>query len=391
MKIALLNLLRVNNAYGGTEKVFFDMANNLSRLGHEVVAIAHDTHQGHPCFPIDAEVKYINCTVDLFTNIRSQILRRVLPLFKHGKERVKTKIFQKYVPRAANIKAAIEQEQPDVIITFQAVATFLATEIIETKIPVISMFHIDPGNFDSNEALVFKKSLRKSKVIQVLMPEYIEKLAKALSPYPNIISIPNIVPQYKKSSDCTHPIIINIARLSRGQKRQHLLIEAFNLLKHDFPNWTVELWGETGEHPRYTYELKQLIFKYNLQNHIKICGTTRNVSSKNQYASIFCFPSSIEGMPLAMTEAMSMGLPVVGCKACPSVNTIVRHGKNGFLCDDTPEDIAAHLRILMSDIELRQKMGQQAREDMKQYSPEIIWKRWDDLLKKVHAGEPIVD
>ena len=78
-------------------------------------------------------------------------------------------------------------------------------------------------------------------------------------------------------------------------------------------------------------------------------------------------------------------------KACPSVNTIVRHGENGFLCDDTPEDIAAHLRILMSDIELRQKMGQQAREDMKQYSPEIIWKRWDDLLKKVHAGEPIVD
>ena len=253
------------------------------------------------------------------------------------------------------------------------------------------MLHMDPGRFDSREELMLRQSLKKSKVIQVLMPEYIEKLAKALSPYPNIISIPNIVPQYKKSSDCTQPIIINIARLSRGQKRQHLLIEAFNLLKHDFPNWAVELWGETGEHPRYTYELKQLIFKYNLQNHIKICGTTRNVSSKNQSASIFCFPSSIEGMPLAMTEAMSMGLPVVGCKACPSVNTIVRHGENGFLCDDTPEDIAAHLRILMSDVELRQKMGQQAREDMKQYSPEIIWKRWDDLLKKVHAGEPIVD
>ena len=124
---------------------------------------------------------------------------------------------------------------------------------------------------------------------------------------------------------------------------------------------------------------------------MKICGATRDVPTKLNAASIFCFPSESEGMPLAMTEAMSMGLPVVGCKACPSVNTIVRHGENGFLCDDTPEDIAAHLRILMSDVELRQKMGQQAREDMKQYSPEIIWKRWDDLLKKVHAGEPIVD
>ena len=84
-----------------------------------------------------------------------------------------------------------------------------------------------------------------------------------------------------------------------------------------------------------------------------------------------------------------MGLPIVGCKCCPSVNTIIHHGKNDFLCDDTSEDIAAHLRILMSDTELRKKMGQQAREDMKQYAPEVIWKRWDELLKKIHAGEPI--
>ena len=64
MKIALLNLGRINNAYGGTEKVFFDMANNLSRLGHHVIAIVHDTHSGAPCFPIDEAVKYINCKGD---------------------------------------------------------------------------------------------------------------------------------------------------------------------------------------------------------------------------------------------------------------------------------------------------------------------------------------
>ncbi len=46
MKIALLNLGRINNAFGGTEKVFFDMANNLSRLGHDVSTIVHDTHSG---------------------------------------------------------------------------------------------------------------------------------------------------------------------------------------------------------------------------------------------------------------------------------------------------------------------------------------------------------
>lgn len=391
MKIALLNLLRVNNAYGGTEKVFFDMANNLSRLGHDVIAIAHDTHPGQPSFPIEAKVKYINCKVDLITNLRSQFLRRLVPLLTPKKERIKAKIYQKYVPRATKIKHVIDQEKPEIIITFQAVATFLLTEIIKTNIPVISMFHMDPGRLDSPESMIFHQALKKSQVIQVLMPEYIDKIKVALPSYTRVISIPNIVPHYENHSDCTNHVIINVARLCRGQKRQHLIIEAFNLLKLDFPTWTVELWGETGEHPRYTNELKQLIKKYHLENQIKICGTTNDVCSKHLHASIFCFPSSIEGMPLAMTEAMSMGLPIVGCKCCPSVNTIIHHGKNGFLCDDTSEDIAAHLRILMSDTELRQKMGQQAREDMKQYAPEVIWKRWDELLKKVHAGEPIVE
>ena len=390
MKIALLNLGRINNAYGGTEKVFFDMANNLSRLGHHVIAIVHDTHLVAPCFPIDEAVKYINCKVDPWTNIQSQLLRRILPVFQTKTKRINTKLFQKYLPRAKKIKQVLDEEKPDVLVTFQALATYVVIDMIKTTIPVITMFHVNPGCFDSDESKLYHSALLKSAAIQVLMPEFAQNL-KSLFSIPNIVTLPNIVPQNVHYSLLKNPVIINVARLCRTPKRQHLIVEAFNLLKDDFPNWSVELWGETKEHPGFAQELNLLIRKYKLQDRVKICGATRDVPTKLNAASIFCFPSESEGMPLAMTEAMSMGLPVVGCKACPSVNTIVRHGENGFLCDDTPEDIAAHLRILMSDIELRQKMGQQAREDMKQYSPEIIWKRWDDLLKKVHAGEPIVD
>ena len=209
MKIALLNLLRVNNAYGGTEKVFFDMANNLSRLGHDVIAIAHDTHPGQPSFPIEAKVKYINCKVDLITNLRSQFLRRLVPLLTPKKERIKAKIYQKYVPRATKIKHVLDQEKPEIIITFQAVATFLLTEIIKTNIPVISMFHMDPGSLDSPESMIFHQALKKSQVIQVLMPEYIDKIKVALPSYTRVISIPNIVPHYENHSDCTNHVIIN--------------------------------------------------------------------------------------------------------------------------------------------------------------------------------------
>lgn len=390
MKIALLNLGRINNAYGGTEKVFFDMANNLSRLGHHVIAIVHDTHPGAPCFPIDEAVKYINCKVDPWTNIQSQLLRRILPVFQPKTERISTKIIHKYLPRAKKIEQVLDIERPDVIVTFQALATYVVIDMIKTTIPVITMFHVNPGNLDSDDSKLYHSALLKSAAIQVLMPEFAQNL-KSLFAIPNIVTIPNIVPQNNLYSTLTRPVIINVARLCRFPKRQHLLIEAFNLLKDDFPEWTVELWGESTEHPRYALELSLLIQKYHLQNRIKLCGPSKDILSKLLSASVFCFPSANEAFGLAMTEAMSMGLPAIGCKQCTGVNSLIHHGENGFLCDDTPEDIASHLRLLMSDIELRQKMGQQAREDMKQYSPEIIWKRWDDLLKKVHAGEPIVD
>lgn len=48
MKILLLNLWRVIESKGGTEKVFFDMGNNLSARGYEVIAVAMDNKDGNP-------------------------------------------------------------------------------------------------------------------------------------------------------------------------------------------------------------------------------------------------------------------------------------------------------------------------------------------------------
>lgn len=391
MKIALLNFGRVNNAFGGAEKVFFDMANNLNNFGHTVTAIVHDSHSGMPVFPIDEQVHYYNCRLSFVDNIKSHLLRAILPVFYSKNQKLKVRVDNKFRPRSLNVQNILDKENPDIIITFHPNETYFIKEYIKTEAKVVSMFHIDPRRFDNREYRLYYSHLNESNLIQVLMPEYVAPLRKMLNRYDNIIVIPNLVPQYNLQSTLTNPVIIDVARLCSHQKRQHLIIEAFHLLKKDFSHWRVELWGDKTEKPKYTAKLASLIRKYDLENHVQICGSSKEVLDKLENASIFCFPSAYEGMPLAMMEAMSLGLPVVGCKTCPSVNSIVRHGENGFLCKDTPEDIAAHLRILMNDIALRQKMGRQAREDMKQYSPEIIWKRWDEVLRKVHAGVPIVD
>ena len=179
--------------------------------------------------------------------------------------------------------------------------------------------------------------------------------------------------------------IIHVGALVKSRKRQHIVIEAFNKIEKQFLDWKVEFIGgsKTQKEVLYKEEMLNYIKSNNLTKNVFFTGVSSNVIEKLQEADIFVFPSSSEGMPLALIEAMSSGLPAIGYKSCPSVNELIIDGYNGFLCDDGIDDFAEKMKILMQNEELRKQMGQNAKESMKQFAPEKIWNQWEDLMKKV--------
>ena len=50
---------------------------------------------------------------------------------------------------------------------------------------------------------------------------------------------------------------------------------------------------------------------------------------------------------------------------------------------DTDDEFRQNLYTLMSNQHLRSQMGKNARKEMLKYSPENVWKRWDDLIEQV--------
>jgi glycosyltransferase involved in cell wall biosynthesis len=79
-------------------------------------------------------------------------------------------------------------------------------------------------------------------------------------------------------------------------------------------------------------------------------------------ASIVCLPSYREGVPKALIEAAACGLPIVTTDV-PGCREIVRHGFNGLLVP--PRDsksLAAALKCLIEDRELRLELGRHGRE-----------------------------
>jgi len=248
------------------------------------------------------------------------------------------------------------------------------------------MFH-GSSEFIKNASKDTLKALAKSSAIQVLMPSYRKEVLKYVK-NANVIYIPNVVPQYESSEfiGTKENVIINVARFDKLTKRQYLLVEAFDLIAAKYPDWNLEFYGDTDWDANYFKHIKRLVSEKNLENRVLFKGTTINISKELFRAKIFAFPSATEGFGLALTEAMSAGLPVIGYKNCSSVNELIKDGENGFLCEDGVEAFAQALEKLISDDNLRNKMGKVAKEDMKQYASEKIWDMWEKLIEQVAQG-----
>lgn len=382
MKVLLLNLWRVINSKGGTEKVFFDMANALTKLNYNVAAVGFDNNVGSPGFPVLDNVNFINAgegyilKKPLFYRIK-----RTLNLSRDKRHLYDEKIFDPQI--AVKLQPIIKKENPDIIISFNAEATRILIYNLKVMCPVITMFHYDPDTILSNVSSQTINALNECSCVQVLMPSFVEITKKYINN--KIICIPNVVEQHAYINKNRQNIVINVGRMNKKQKRQALLIEAFNKINYNDFEYQLVFYGETNTDLKYFKYCLQLINKYKINDKVKFAGSTNNVFEKLNEASIYVCPSANEGFGLALTEALATGLPAIGYKSCPAVNELIIDGYNGFLCDDGINDLADKLKILMSDAELRKKMGQNAHESMKKFAPEKVWDQWNRLIKEILA------
>ena len=381
--IVLLDLDRVIDARGGTEKVFCNMANALVERGYKLTAICCEEKQGRPAFDLSPSVQFINAyDSSLISWMYNKPWCTFFNFSWSKRQRFANRLTSKFKRFCPSIQKVIQSIQPiDVFITSQLESTFILKDCLGLATPVITMFHFAPEMYSNHRNFsVFKNSLEKSAAVQVLMPEYINQIRSCL-PNLDVFHIPNVVPELPKPV-CEDKIIINIARLAY-QKRPELLIDAMALLIDKFPDWKCEWWGENCLDINYSKSIEKRIQDKGLQDRIILKGVVDNAITALNRGSIFAFPSRFEGFPLALTEAMSAGLPVVGTRDCCSVNTLIHDGANGFLTDPTPKAFAEALVKLMENQELRIKLGKQAKEDMKAYSADAVWGMWDVLIQKV--------
>ena len=102
--------------------------------------------------------------------------------------------------------------------------------------------------------------------------------------------------------------------------------------------------------------------------------------------SIFLMTSRTEGFPLVLVEAATCGLPIVAFD-CPCGPRNVLDGNSGLLIPYEDDDAyVAAVQQLMSNIALRQKMGEDSKRDIVRFSQESVMQRWLHLFSSDNSA-----
>lgn len=162
-------------------------------------------------------------------------------------------------------------------------------------------------------------------------------------------------------------VIVCLSRLEPGKGIDKLAI-GFIEIARQIPEAKLFIVGDDETNLVKPF-LKELIKKNNLQNKLFVLNGEYNIRKYHAVADVFCYPAIGKGM--AVMEAMTAGLPVVG-KRTFRKPLVVEHGISGFMTDETasykidPGKIAENIITLLKNPELGKEMGKAARTRIEQ-------------------------
>lgn len=172
-----------------------------------------------------------------------------------------------------------------------------------------------------------------------------------------------------------HPRLITICRIEKG-KGVEVVLESLHLLLKNIPGLTLDIVGSGSA----LNDLQLLARDLGLGDHVIFHGQVdhRKVIDLLKEADLFCFPTSSEGFPKVVIEALACGLPVITTRVSV-LPKLIETGCGILLDEATPVSMANSVRKCLEDADLYRKMSDQAISTAQQYSLE----NWRDTIKEM--------
>lgn len=178
-------------------------------------------------------------------------------------------------------------------------------------------------------------------------------------------------------------LALNVARFT-SQKGYEVLLDAVPRVRAGCP---AAVFAFAGDGPLRA-EMEAKAAALGVAQHTRFLGVRRDVPDLLAAADVFVMSSLSEGLPMALLEAMSAGLPCV-VTSLEGIREVIENGYNGRLVP--PGDataLATALVDVLNDAPGRARLGAAARQRvLEKYTVERMCKEYEALFLKTLASK----
>jgi len=352
---------------GGIERAMSTLANHFVSKGHDIHYITLFPFE--PFFQLDSRIK-------LYVPPYS------FPRFDRNIFQTTNYYIKMLAPVFGHIRSEIKKIRPDVIMSFGDWFPHLVMiQLVDLGIPFYYCnrsnpnikYRLIPTSF---RLLAYKFATPTGIIAQT--NEAMLRKRKILGNNIPIKIIPNPVRKIEKDGIEKENWIVSIGRLhlEKGFVR---LMQSFSMI--DNKDWKLILAGG-GMHEN---EIRQKSIDFGISEKVVFLGKVSNVEELLLKSKIFVLASHQEGYPNALCEAMSAGLACISFDIVAGPKDIIIDGKNGYLvADNDLKSMAEKMQFLINTPEIREKLGNNAKNISKTNSIELIGNQFlKFILEKV--------
>lgn len=287
----------------------------------------------------------------------------------------------------SKIKSIVREVKPDVIsVCDDGLKAFTLPYLLKKYCPIIYERHVSKNvQLQTENASIVQKL--KTKAVYLIMGVAAKKFDKFVVltddnlkewHLNNIMVIENPLSFYTKSSSKLQNKKVLVVGRHCFQKGYDRLLQSWKIVTEKYPDWHLDIYGKF-QHDNYYQKLATDI---NISDSVSFFKPVKNIDEKYEEASIYAMSSRFEGFGMVLIEAMAYGVPCVSFNCPCGPKGIITDQEDGFLVENgNVKNFAEKIMQLISNDELRLKMGGKAKTKARQYLPEYVVPKWDVLFK----------